>query len=385
MKGWVLATVLLLASPGLLACPLCMGAGRPSTAQQLAAWQHAVLATPAADRSGYRVIAVIKGERPPGGTIEASAVRMYTAAGAAKPHLLARDEAWSDWADLGAIGAEHAGWLRRVAARGRPTDTGADDWPARVAILPNPQHPRPPAVERRPTETIADAWQSRVALMLPYLEHPEPLAAQIAYVETASAPYAALRTAKPHLSPPRIRRWVADPDLAGRQPLYLLLLGVAGNAQDAAALEQRLEAASRARDATNLGPMVAADLELRGPSRMAWVDATYLRDPGRSTREIEAALLALSVHANANGAIPRARVIESYRLFMQTHKPLAGLVAQDLAAWQYWDAVPEYVALMKSNVRQHYASRVAILAYLKRSPDGVKALERILPGTSLGR
>jgi len=125
--------------------------------------------------------------------------------------------------------------------------------------------------------------------------------------------------------------------------------------------------------------MIAADLELRGPSRMAWVDATYLRDPGRSTREIEAALLALSVHGNANGAIPRARVIESYRLFMQAHKPLAGLVAQDLAAWQYWDAVPEYVALMNSSVRQHYASRVAILAYLKRSPEGAKALGRIAP------
>jgi hypothetical protein len=64
---------------------------------------------------------------------------------------------------------------------------------------------------------------------------------------------------------------------------------------------------------------------------------------------------------------------------MQAHKPLAGLVAQDLAAWQYWDAVPEYVALMNSGVRQHYASRVAILAYLKRSPEGAKALGRIAP------
>jgi hypothetical protein len=86
-----------------------------------------------------------------------------------------------------------------------------------------------------------------------------------------------------------------------------------------------------------------------------------------------------------NGAIPRARVIESYRIFMQTHKPLAGLVAQDLAAWQYWDAVPEYVALMNSDVRQHYASRVAILAYLQRSPGGAKALARTLPETSSTR
>ncbi len=206
MKGWVLATVLLLASPGLLACPLRLGAGRPSTAQQLADLQHAVLAVPTADASRFRVIEVIKGERPSTSTIEGG----YPRAGPA-----------------------------------------------------------------------ADAGMAKGAMLL----------------------------------------LVRD-------------------------------------------------------------DATYLRDPGRSTREIEAALLALSVHGNANGAIPRARVIESYRLFMQTHKPLAGLVAQDLAAWHYWDAVPEYVALMKSSVRQHYATRVAVLAYLKRSPDGAKALEKTLPETS---
>ena len=45
-----------------------------------------------------------------------------------------------------------------------------------------------------------------------------------------------------------------------------------------------------ARDATNLASMIAADLQLRGPSRMAWVDAKYMGDRLRSTRELEAAL-----------------------------------------------------------------------------------------------
>jgi hypothetical protein len=269
--------------------------------------------------------------------------------------LLVRDDPFPTWVILGAIGREQAAWLRKLA------------------------------VGKRADEITAEEWHARVALVVPSLENSQPLVAEIAYGDLAAAPYAAMRTAKPRLDVRAVRAWLADPALAGRHRLYLLLLGIAGNARDAAALEQRLEAASRARDASNLGPMVAADLELRGPSRMAWVDATYLRDPGRSTREIEAALLALSVHANANGAIPRARVIESYRIFMQAHKPLAGLVARDLAAWQYWDAVPEYVALTNSNVRQHHASRVAILAYLKRSPDGANPLERILRETSATR
>jgi hypothetical protein len=62
-------------------------------------------------------------------------------------------------------------------------------------------------------------------------------------------------------------------------------------------------------------------------------------------------------------------VIQSYRLFMQQHKELAGFVAQDLAAWQYWGAVPLYLGLIKSNVQQQVASRAAILDYLRQSPS----------------
>jgi hypothetical protein len=154
-----------------------------------------------------------------------------------------------------------------------------------------------------------------------------------------------------------------------RAPLYLLLLGIAGNAQDAAGLEQRLEVAWTQGDATNVGAMIAADLELRGAERMAWVDERYMRDRRRSVRELEAALLALSVQGHAQGVVRRERVIQSYRTFIREHPEVAGFVARDLAAWQSWDAVPEYVALLKSGIPQHYPSRVAIAAYLSQSPD----------------
>jgi hypothetical protein len=122
-------------------------------------------------------------------------------------------------------------------------------------------------------------------------------------------------------------------------------------------------------DATNVGQMIAADLELRGPDRMAWVDAKYMRDQRRSARELEAALLALSVQGNAPGVVPRERVIQSYRTFIREHPEIAGFVAPDLAAWTYWDAAPDYIALLKSNVPQQYPSRVAIAAYLNQAPD----------------
>ena len=341
MTRWFFMVVLFAAIGDLAACPLCLGAFNASAAEQLLDAQHAVLARPNADGGSYRVVAVIKGARPAGGTIAGAAVHFKGATpDNGKTLLLVRDDTLPMWVSVGAIGLEHAGLLRQLAAG------------------------------KHPVEMSAAEWRARAALMLPYLENPEPLIAEIAYGEFTGAPYATLLTVKSRLSAAAIRGWLADPQLASRQPLYLLLLGIAGNAQDADRLERQLAAAWRAGDATNLGSMIAADLQLRGPARMAWVDAAYMRDHKRTTPELEAALLALSVHGTSNVAIPRARVIESYRLFIDEHRDIAGFVARDLAAWQYWEAVPAYVALLRSEVRQQYPSLVASVMYVRQSPGG---------------
>ena len=344
MTRGLFAAALACVSAAAIACPLCLGALQQTRAQQLVTARQAVLAVPTADAGRFRVVEVVKGERPSSGTIEGGYPRSGPASDAAvakrgKPLLLVRDEPLLAWVIVGAVGADHLGWLRQLAG-GKPV-----------------------------AEMSPEQWRARVALVLPYLENPGPLVAEIAYGELAAAPYAAMRTAKPHVDASAVRRWLADPQLVAREPLYLLLLGLAGDAQDAAPLERRLEAAWKSGDATNLGSMLAADLELRGAGRMPWIEANYLVDRKRSPPEIKAALLALSVHGNANGVIPRERVIQAYRVFMKEHKEIAGYVAQDLAAWQYWDAVPEYVALMKSDVPQQYPSRVAVLAYLRQSPS----------------
>jgi len=341
----VFATVLLWASAAAIACPLCLGGFRESEAQELVTARQAVLAVPTADPRRFRVIEVVKGVRPASATVEGAYPRNgheFDGGGSkgGKTLLLVRDDPFPTWTILGTIGADYLGWLQKLAAGRAAADRSPED------------------------------WRAAAALVLPYLESRESLASEIAYDELTAAPYSTLRTLKSRLAAPAVRQGVADPERLARQPLYLLLLGIAGTTQDAAGLEQRLEAAWTSGDATNLSPMIAADLELRGASRMTWVDERYMRDQRRSTRELEAALLALSVQGNANGVIPRERVIQSYRTFIKEHQELAGFVAPDLAAWQHWDAVPEYVALLKSGVRQHYASRLAAIAYVRQSPGG---------------
>jgi hypothetical protein len=60
---------------------------------------------------------------------------------------------------------------------------------------------------------------------------------------------------------------------------------------------------------------------------------------------------------------------------VRTHRALGGLVAADLARWQYWEAVPDYIALLRSRAL-HPVMRQPVLDYLTASgrPDALAAV-----------
>jgi hypothetical protein len=349
----VAGAMLLIAVGSAAGCPICFTGRVVTTGQQLDAADQAVLAI--AEGEQFRVIEVVKGSASAGAFIaepvsgvDADAIRN------GKPLLLLRNGLGQRWASVGSIGLEYAGWLRQVAATAH---NGRD---------------RPKAAWPQTTQTWSELtgaeWHERVALVAPFLEHPEPLAADIAHGEVARAPYSALRSLAPQLEAKTIASWIDDPKLASRRATYTLLLGIAGSSDDGARLEQRIGAAWHSRDAKNLAATLAADLELRGPSRVGWIEKMYFADADRTLPEIEAALLALSVHGGANGTVSRERVIQAYRFFIKERKPMAGFVAQELADWGYWDATTDYVALLKSNAVKDPASHFAVVSYLQRSP-----------------
>jgi len=348
------------------ACAICLSAFVVTTGQQLDLADQAVLAVPLSDGGQFRIIEVVKGNAVVDGNIAEPVSRVDAAAlESGKPLLLLRSELAQRWTSVGTISVDYAGWLRQLSAT---SHIGG----ARPRIA----WPQASQTSSALTET---EWHERLVLVLPYLENPEPLAAEIAYGEMSRAPYGALRSLKPRLDATTIAAWVDDPKLASRRPTYTLLLGIAGGADDAARLEQRIDSAWKSRDATNLAAMLAADLELRGPSRVGWIEKMYLADGDRTMPEIEAALLALSVHGGANGAVPRERVIHAYRLFVSERKPMAGFVAQELADWDSWDATAEYAALLMSDAVKDPASHFAVVNYLQRSPHAAaKAALRLL-------
>jgi hypothetical protein len=212
-----------------------------------------------------------------------------------------------------------------------------------------------------------DGWRQRIALVLPYLESSDTLVAQIAWGELARAPYATMEVARSRIDATTVEGWLNDLKVASRQAAYTLLLGFVGGPADAARLEQRMQVAWNTHDATNLAALICADLELRGPSRVDWVETTYFADRTRTMPEIEAALLALNVHGEANSTVPRPRVIEAYRTFIRKRPPMAGFVAQQLADWDYWGAATEYATLLASDAVKDPASHFAVVNYLHRA------------------
>jgi hypothetical protein len=349
LLGWLIFSLSQVAK----ACALCL-AGRTLniSAQELVYAGRSVLALPAADGKGFRVVEVIKGERPPGDMIVDTVFRADTTAmRSTKPLLLIRDDAWRWWVNFGSISAEQTNWLRKLA------------------------------VTKRTTGMNAAEWREHVAYLLPYLENPEPMVAEIAFAEFANAPYDALRSLKPRLDGAEIRKWLDDPTLTSRQTLYTLLLGIAGGPQDAERLEKSIEVSWKSKDSTNLGAELAADLELRGPSHVTWIEEKYLVDHTRTMPEIQASLLALGEQGRADAAIPRWRVIDAYRLFIREHEALAGLVAKDLAEWKCWEFVPKFTALVRPSSSPLNAYRNGLLYYLVCSQKSDDGTAQQLPAT----
>ncbi|SEE81873.1 hypothetical protein SAMN05444161_7294 [Rhizobiales bacterium GAS191] len=366
--GWLkrrLAALFLLASAtAAVACPLCYEAARQlmTDGLQLDLADRVVLAMPVTNTDRFRIVEVVKGKDAVGDIIADPVTGIDAAAGACSdPCLLLRDRLAPGWTSLGTIRTEYADWLRQLAATlsvggARPRLS----WPLNVQA----------------SVVLSYAgWRERIGLVLPHLEDPNPLAARIAWGELARAPYATVEVARSRIDAAIVAGWLDDPKLVSRQAAYTLLLGFVGGSEDAARLEQRIEASLSSHDTTNLAAMIGADLELRGPSRVGWVESMYFADRRRRMPEIEAALLALNVHGDANRTVPRERVIEAYRAFIRERPPMAGFVAPQLADWDYWDATTEYAALLKSNAIKDPASEFAVIVYLQRAAAAKAALQ----------
>ena len=326
------------------ACAICLSAVSVSLAEEIDATDRAVLVV--RDAAGLRVLAVLKGDGGAGEIIPAAALVPAPAPPVDGRALLLLHNAFAGtWKPVGAARAENAGWLRAIANA--------------PALHSDGEH----------TVVAGPALDERLALAVQRFEDADPLVAEIAGDQIARAPYAALAGLADTLDPAALRAFIATPGTGARRSPYILLLGIAGDASDAAAIDDRLRLARERQDATDLSALLAADMELRGPERVSWIEATYLADRDRALPEVEAALTALAVQGEADATVPRAEVVAAFRRFIRARPAMAGFVAPELGHWQAWEASPDYAALIEAGAVTDPAEEFAILGYLHQSPD----------------
>lgn len=261
----VAAAILSAAAPAARSCSLCLSAFELELSPQfLVHAQQAVLAVPDGPQR-HKVIAVIKQGPAAGDEIKAKVTRLGSPfmQDSAAPRLLIREEGWLMWVDLGPVGQQHADWLRTAAGFGRRSD-----------------------------RTEAEGAR-QVAFFLPALASPEPMIAKMAATEIANSSYSAMRANRANIDLALVRERLAAPAYMQQRALYWLLLGFAGSAADAARLDEELERAWKAHDASDLGAKLAALIELRGGAGVAKVERMYLRDRRRTPEERSAAIGAL--------------------------------------------------------------------------------------------
>lgn len=339
------------------ACAICAPAdGQNTLLYQLHAADAVVLAAPQTPVAGYRVVAQVKGTLPPGPITSVQWTVAPPAAGATTPAVLLYSAAGHSWRAVGTLDLARAAWLTQLMRGVRPAGI----------------------------EPVAD-WPHRLAAFVADLEDPQALVARLAYEEVSVAPYAAMRSARARLDSARIRRWLDDPALVARRPLYLLLAGIAGGADAAPDLRRRVDAAVKDGSAGALSAALAAWVEVEGIPVVAWIEQEFFARPGRDESQVQAAVLALAVHGSDGARVPRERVVAAFARLAVGNPAMAGFAASDLAGWGHWETGPVYAQILGSGQPLAFASRYAMVFYLLRSPrpDARAALEALRAAKAL--
>jgi hypothetical protein len=212
------------------------------------------------------------------------------------------------------------------------------------------------------------------------LEDPQPLIAQAAYDQISALPYSVLRGLARQMDTQALGQWTADARLRPRHPLYYLLWGFQQDAAIANLLEERLAAADSERTPAELSAMLAAWLEQRGADGLTWLEKRYLQDPATPDAQVQAALLALSVHGMQGGTrFSRDQVVAVYARFIEANPARAGFAASDLGTWERWEFADAFARALRSGANQVFASRYPMVFYLLRNPtaQGKAVLESL--------
>ncbi len=190
-----------------------------------------------------------------------------------------------------------------------------------------------------PTWTGPDATKHRVDFFVPLLGHEENRICELAYLELGRAPYTTVRELGR-----RIEREAYEPMLEERRyiewrGLAILFLAQSDSELDRNRIRESLLAAQQFGIRTNLAAWATAAIEIDRIAAIDQIEKTYLQSSDRTSEELQAIFVALSMHGSRDDAGLRERVIECYGQLVERHPEFGPQVAKDLAAWNRIESV----------------------------------------------
>ncbi|HLJ10577.1 MAG TPA: hypothetical protein VKU82_05280 [Planctomycetaceae bacterium] len=222
-----------------------------------------------------------------------------------------------------------------------------------------------PSLESKPV--------TRLGYYLKFLEDPDPLIANDAYGEFASAPYKDVAPLADRFPRDLLRQWVVSPDIPPtRLGLYGLMLGLCGNEDDAALMQAKI---TEKNDDFRLGieGVIGGYLLLTGEKGLDAIENSKLKDKEAAFSETYAAMQALRfLWTYGNGRIPADRLRSSMRLLLERPE-VSDLVIADLARWKDWSVQARLMELYGAEGYSIPSIKRAIIRYMISSTKDVPA------------
>ncbi|MEX2115053.1 MAG: hypothetical protein WD845_17800 [Pirellulales bacterium] len=240
----------------------------------------------------------------------------------------------------------------------------------------------------------------RLRYFAAYLEHPDPLVAEDAYLEFGHAPFDDVARMADTLSGQKLRRWLIDPGVPeARKGFYGLAVALAAPQSERAStadfLRQRIVAPENDFRAGFDG-VLGGYLLLAGLPGLELIESRYLANANSADGDVRHALTALRFYAEYGREIPRSRLAQAVARLLARDEFAAEAIT-DLARWQAWEAQAEVVDVYARSASDERTRRAVVgyllacpaaearqaLARLRvNDPAGVAAAEQVLSRTS---
>ena len=214
---------------------------------------------------------------------------------------------------------------------------------------------------------LSDNRVLRLRFFVEYLNDENSLIADDAFNELSQATYQDLTAIRMSISREHLWEWILDPNTpTHRLRLYYTMLGLCAIDSDADELEDLITSDDRQLK-RGLDSLVACYLKIKGKAGLDVIDEFLIRNKKTTQTELFAVVGALRFHGTDVSVIPKERLLQSARLFLD-RPDIADVMIVDLARWGDWSIADKLLGLYQSEKDEHRFLRMPIAAYFLSFP-----------------